>query len=71
MVASRIAKFDELHEISEELLCLTPETMAKTVLRLCNDPKFRNYIQSKIEKFAQKTSWKNVCKQHVEDVYKR
>ena len=71
VVASRIAKFEELHEICDELLCLTHEAMAKTVLRLCNDPKFRNYVHSKIEKFAKKTSWKNVCKQHLEEVYKR
>jgi len=67
VVASRLPKFEELSEISDELLVLPNNTagMAKTVLRLIEDPIFRNYIIARIEQFRYMTSWEEVAKIHL------
>jgi len=67
VVASRLPKFEELSEISDELMVLPDNTvgMAKTVLRLLEDPIFRNHIIARIEQFRHMTSWEEAAKIHL------
>ena len=67
VIASRLPKFEELSEICDELLVLPDNTdgMAKTALRLLEDPIFRNYIIARIEQFRHMTSWEETAKIHL------
>lgn len=67
VIASRLPKFEELSEICDELLVLPDNTdeMAKTALRLFEDPIFRNYIIARIEQFRHMTSWEETAKIHL------
>lgn len=68
IIASRIPKFEELKNISDELLILPYNSsgIAKIALRLFEDPKFKSYVLDRTEQFRQRTSWQAVAKQHLE-----
>lgn len=72
VIASRIPKFEELKNISDELLVLpyNSETIANLILKIFNDPSFRNYILKRTEAYRKLTSWKNTARRHLE-LYKR
>lgn len=68
IIASRIPKFEELENISDELLILPYNSsgIAKIGIRLFQDTDFRNYILTQIEEYRNKTSWVSVAKMHLE-----
>lgn len=72
IVASRIPKFEELKNVSDELLVLpyNSEGLAKTVIRLFTDADFRKQVEIRTERYARATSWENVAQKHLE-LYKR
>ncbi len=71
VIASRIPKFEELKEVSDELFIFpyNSEGLAKIIVRLLKDPEFRYYIFDNLEKFRTETSWQVIAKKHLE-VYK-
>jgi len=68
VIASRIPKFEELSNICDELLVLpyNPSGIAKIVIRLFKDPKFRQYVIDRTEEFRKLTSWRAVASQHLQ-----
>ena len=72
VIASRIPKFEELKEVSDELLVLPYNSsgIAKTALRLFEDDEFSQYVLNKTEEFRQRTSWPAVARQHLK-LYKQ
>ncbi len=68
IIASRIPKFEELKNISDELLILPYNSsgIAKIALRLFQDQEFEDYVLKRIEKYRNKTSWVSVAKMHLE-----
>ena len=68
VIASRIPKFEELKNISDELLVLpyNSEVIAKLVLRIIREPNFRNHIIRRTEAYRRLTSWENTAKKHLE-----
>ncbi len=71
IIAARIPKFEELSEISDELLILpyNVEGLANVALRILTDKEFYNYITERTKRYRELTSWKNTAKKHLE-VYK-
>jgi len=71
IIASRIPKFEELANISDELLVLphNAEELAKLALRLFRDTTFREYILRRTQEYRRLTSWPNTARKHLE-VYK-
>jgi len=67
IIASRIPKFEELKNISDELLVLpyNSEAIAKLALRIFGDPDFRDYIIMRTEAYRRRTSWENVARMHL------
>jgi glycosyltransferase involved in cell wall biosynthesis len=72
IIASRIPKFEELRNISDELLVLPYNStgIAKLALRLFREPNFMRYVLKRTEDYRQLTSWKNIAKRHIE-LYKK
>ncbi|HDH96688.1 MAG TPA: glycosyltransferase, partial [Proteobacteria bacterium] len=70
-VAYRIPKFEELSEVCDELLVLphNKKGLKRTIVRILTDDGFRTFATEQIERYAEKTSWKNIAKTHL-DVYK-
>lgn len=68
IIATRIPKFEELKNISDELLILpyNSEGLAQVILRLLEDDTFRDYVINKTYEYRERTSWKAVAKQHME-----
>jgi len=68
VVASRIPKFEELKEISDELLVLPYNSrgIAQVVLRILKDERFRTYIEERTRAYAQRTSWPEVARRHMQ-----
>lgn len=66
VVASRIAKFDELSEISDEVLVNLQSVRELSTLlkRLIQDNEFKSYIKNQVAVFARETSWPLVAEQH-------
>jgi glycosyltransferase involved in cell wall biosynthesis len=67
IVASRIAKFDEVRSISDELLVdpASPSEIARVLRRLIADGAFRASIQRRVIEFARSTSWHGVSARHL------
>jgi len=72
IIASRIPKFEELKNISDELLILPYNSsgIAKIALRLFQDQEFENYVLKQTEEYRNKTSWPSVAKMHLK-LYKK
>lgn len=72
IIASRIPKFEELKNISDELLILPYNSsgIAKIALRLFRDEDFLHYVLERTEIYRNKTSWTSVAKMHI-DLYKK
>jgi len=68
VITSRIPKFEELKEVSDELLVLpyNASGFAKIVLRLFQDQEFNQYVLDKTERFRRRTSWYAVARKHLE-----
>ena len=67
LAVSRIPKFDEIRsEICEEMAVLPHKTegWARVITRILKDKSFCDYISKKTKIYAEKTSWKNIAKQH-------
>jgi glycosyltransferase involved in cell wall biosynthesis len=67
IIASRIPKFEELGEISDELLVLPHNSsgIAELVIRLFEEKGFLEYIKRRTDAFAKKTSWEEVASAHL------
>ena len=72
IIASRIPKFEELKNISDELLILPYNSsgIARIAVRLFQDTDFNNYVLKQTEEYRNKTSWPSVAKMHLE-LYKK
>lgn len=67
IIASRIPKFDELKNISDELLVLPHNSagIAKIAIRIFSDTEFKQYVIERTTAYRNKTSWQAVAKQHL------
>lgn len=67
VIATRIPKFEEIKNISEELLILphNPTELSSLILRLFEDDKFYDYIIQKIDRYRKRTSWQKVAQKHL------
>lgn len=67
VIATRIPKFEELKNISDELLILpnNPTLITNLVLRLFEDDNFLNYIIKRTDIYRKKTDWDKIATQHV------
>jgi glycosyltransferase involved in cell wall biosynthesis len=72
IIASRIPKFEELRNISDELLVLpfNSTAIAKLALRLFTEQDFEKYIIKRTEEYRNLTSWKKIAERHME-LYKK
>jgi hypothetical protein len=72
VIASRMPKFEESKNISDELLVLPYNSsgIAGTAIRLFEDKDFRQYVINRTEAYRNLTSWETVAKQHIE-LYRR
>jgi len=68
VIASRIPKFEELKNISDELLVLPYNSsgIAKIAIRLFEEPQFREYVLDRTDEYRKLTSWETVARQHLE-----
>jgi glycosyltransferase involved in cell wall biosynthesis len=68
VIASRTPKFEELKNISDELLVLPNDSsgIAGTAIRLFEDKDFRQYIIDRTGDYRELTSWETVARQHIE-----
>jgi hypothetical protein len=67
VIASRIAKFQELGEVSDEIL-VNPRSigeLSRVLTRLLLDEPFQQYIKERVHSYAQKTAWPSVARQHA------
>ena len=66
-IASRIPKFEELKNISDDLLVLPYNSsgIAGIAIRLFEDQEFRKYIINRTEEYRVLTSWQTVARQHL------
>ena len=68
VIASRIPKFEELKNISDELLVLpfNAEGIANLSKRIFQDKAFSEYIHTKTQEYAKETSWESISKKTME-----
>jgi glycosyltransferase involved in cell wall biosynthesis len=66
IVASRIPKFHELSEVSDEILVnpTSVRELHQLLIRMLIDEPFRQYIKQRIQAYALRTSWSCVAQQH-------
>ncbi len=66
-IASRIPKFEELKNISDDLLVLPYNSsgIAGIAIRLFEDQEFRKYVINRTEEYRVLTSWQTVARQHL------
>ena len=66
VVASRIPKFQELSEVSDEILVnpLSARELSHLLSRLLLDEQFHLYIRQRVASYAQRTAWPSVAQQH-------
>ena len=66
-IASRIPKFEELRNISDDLLVLPYNSsgIAGIAIRLFEDQEFRKYVINRTEEYRVLTSWQTVARQHL------
>ncbi len=67
VIASRIPKFEELQQVSDELIFPShnPEMVSKIISRIFNDPEFKNYVVNRMDFYRKLTSWENIAHQHI------
>jgi glycosyltransferase involved in cell wall biosynthesis len=67
VVASRIPKFQELAEVSDEVLVNPRSTgeLYRLLTRLLLDEPFRFYVKQRVRSYAQRTAWSSVARQHA------
>ncbi len=67
IIASRIPKFEELKNISDELLVLPYNAtgIARIAIRIFRDEKFRHYIEKRTDVYREMTSWQSVGRMHL------
>ncbi len=67
VIASRISKFQELSEVSDEILVNPHAVSELTALlkRLVLDDVFSSYVKERIRAYANKTAWPVVAREHV------
>lgn len=67
VVASRIPKFQELAEVSNEILVNPSSTreLSQLLGRLLSDEKFHQYIKQRVAVYARQTAWSSVAQQHL------
>jgi len=68
VIASRTPKFEELTNISDELLVLpgNPSGIAETAIRLFEDRVFRKHVIDRTSDYRMLTSWEAVARKHLE-----
>ncbi len=68
VIASRIPKFEELKNISDELLVLPYNSsgIAKIAIRFFEEPQFREYVLDRTDEYRKLTSWEAIGRQHLE-----
>ncbi|RJS71472.1 MAG: glycosyltransferase [Candidatus Syntrophoarchaeum sp. WYZ-LMO15] len=68
VIATRIPKFEELRNVSDELLVLpfSPSGLAQLARRILGDDGFREYILRRIDLYRRETSWHAVARKHLE-----
>ena len=68
MIASRTPKFEELKNISDELLVLPGNSpgIAETAIRLFEDRVFNKYVVDRTGDYRMLTSWETVARRHIE-----
>ena len=66
VIASRIPKFQELAEVSDEVLVnpLSVGELSRLLSRLLLDDQFQIEIKQKVESYARRTAWPSVAQQH-------
>jgi len=67
VIASRMPKFEELKNISDELLVLPYNStgIARIAVRLFEDKEFLKYILDRTEEYRQETSWATTALKHL------
>jgi glycosyltransferase involved in cell wall biosynthesis len=67
LIASRIPKFSELAEVSDEILVdpKSADKIAGILIRLLQDDAFRHEIETSAQAFASRTSWEAVAAAHL------
>jgi glycosyltransferase involved in cell wall biosynthesis len=67
VIASRMPKFEELKNVSDELLVLPYNStgIARITIRLFEDKKFLKYILDRTEEYRQETSWTTTALKHL------
>jgi glycosyltransferase involved in cell wall biosynthesis len=67
IVASRIPKFAEVSQISDELLVNphSPEEIARVLIRILREPDFAGWARYRSRSFAELTSWDRVAAEHL------
>lgn len=68
IIATRIPKFEDLRNVSDELLVLpyNADSIAKLVLRLFTDRDFKRYVVKRTDEYRKLTSWRRVAEKHLE-----
>jgi len=68
VIASRIPKFEELRNVSDELLVLpyNSSRIAGVIIRLFEDQEFWKYVVDRTEEYRKLTSWRAVASQHLQ-----
>ncbi len=68
VIASRIPKFEELKNISDELLVLpfNAEGIANLAKRIFQDKAFSDYIHNRTNEYAEETSWESISRKTME-----
>ncbi|MHC1623049.1 MAG: glycosyltransferase family 4 protein [Candidatus Methanospirareceae archaeon] len=67
VVAYRIPKFESLKNICDELLILPSDTsgIARIIVRLLRDKRFRRYVLDRTERYRRATAWPVVVRKHL------
>jgi len=67
VIAYRMPKFEEVKNISDELLVLPYNTtgIAKTAIRIFTDKEFEQYILERTEQYQRTTSWSVTVRKHL------
>ncbi|MGB7002436.1 MAG: glycosyltransferase family 4 protein [Halobacteriota archaeon] len=67
VIAYRMPKFEEVKNISDELLVLPDNTtgIAKTAIRLFTDKEFEQYVLERTEQYRRATSWPVTVRKHL------
>lgn len=67
VIASRISNFQELAEVSDEVL-VNPRSsgeLCRLLTRLLLDQPFQLHVKKRVQSYAQRTAWPSVARQHM------